>query len=298
MHGLRSREGHRLCPEHQRPVDLQAEQRGPRAGRRREGRRTSGDRAGANALRATCQTCHGADLKGSGNYPSLADITTRLGPEPLREVITGGGPGMPPNNDLNQTELAALVAFLASPDAASASRGRGGGPGAAPAPGGPVVASGGAAAGRVIPPGRAGGMIGPDYPPGVQVPEVRMYTGYGMNNTIVKPPYSTLTAYDLNTGTIKWQVPAGGDDARAIAAGAKETGFISQRTGIVTTSAGSAVPRRRRQQAARLRFRHRPYFVDRSHCRQGRAGFRRCMKSRDVSSSSSTRPRRREARTG
>jgi quinoprotein glucose dehydrogenase len=81
-------------------------------------------------------------------------------------------------------------------------------------------------------------MIGPAYPPGVKVPEVRMYTGYGMNGLIVKPPYSTLTAYDLNTGTIKWQVPAGGDDPRAVAQGAKDTGYISQRTGIVTTSAG------------------------------------------------------------
>ena len=65
-----------------------------------------------------------------------------------------------------------------------------------------------------------------------------MYTGYGMDGTIVKPPYSTLTAYDLNTGTIKWQIPAGGDDARAVAAGGKDTGFISQRTGIITTSSG------------------------------------------------------------
>jgi quinoprotein glucose dehydrogenase len=81
-------------------------------------------------------------------------------------------------------------------------------------------------------------MVGPNYPTGIDVPEVRMYTGYGMNGTIIKPPYSTLTAYDLNTGTIKWQVPAGGDDARAVAQGAKDTGFISQRTGIITTSAG------------------------------------------------------------
>ena len=101
-----------------------------------------------------------------------------------------------------------------------------------------MVASGGAPGGRVVPPGRAGGMVGPAYPPGVKVPEVRMYTGYGMNGMIVKPPYSTLTAYDLNTGTIKWQVPAGGDDPRAVAQGAKDTGYISQRTGIVTTSAG------------------------------------------------------------
>jgi len=181
-----------------------------------------------------CETCHGPDLKGSGNYPSLVDITTRLGPEPLRETIVGGRPGMPAFNELSQTDLDALAAFLGSPNPASG-RGRGAGPGPT---GGPVVASGGAPGGRVVPPGRAGGMIGPAYPPGVKVPEVRMYTGYGMNGTIVKPPYSTLTAYDLNTGSIKWQVPAGGDDARAAAQGAKNTGFISQRTGIVTTSTG------------------------------------------------------------
>ena len=81
-------------------------------------------------------------------------------------------------------------------------------------------------------------MVGPAYPEGVNAPEVRMYTGYGMNGTIVKPPYSTLTAYDLNNGTVKWQVPAGGDDARATAAGARDTGYISQRTGIITTSTG------------------------------------------------------------
>jgi quinoprotein glucose dehydrogenase len=193
--------------------------------------------AGRTVYEQRCQTCHGANLTGSGNYPSLVDVTARMGEEPLRGVITGGGPGMPPNNDLNPQQLTALLAFLANPTAAAA-----GGPGdrdGAPAlPPGPVVASGGAPAGRVIPPGRPGGMVGPAYPSGISVPEVRMYTAYGMNGTIVKPPYSTLTAYDLNTGTIKWQVPGGGDDERAVAQGAKNTGYIMQRTGIITTSAG------------------------------------------------------------
>jgi quinoprotein glucose dehydrogenase len=164
------------------------------------------------------------------------DITARMGPESLREVIVGGRPGMPPFNELSTSELDALVSFLGSPDAAG--RGRGAGSGGQTPTGGPVVASGGAPGGRVVPPGRAGGMVGPAYPPGLKVPEVRMYTGYGMESSLVKPPYSTLTAYDLNTGTIKWQVPAGGDDARAVAQGARNTGYISQRTGIVTTSTG------------------------------------------------------------
>ena len=33
-------------------------------------------------------------------------------------------------------------------------------------------------------------------------------------------------------------MPAGGDDARALAEGAKDTGFIFQRTGIITTPTG------------------------------------------------------------
>jgi quinoprotein glucose dehydrogenase len=194
---------------------------------------------GRTLYQEKCESCHGTDMRGDANYPSLVDITLRMGPESLRDVITGGRPGMPPNNDLSPPDLAALVAFLENPNASGANRGRGAGPGPpANLPPGPVVASGGAPGGRAVPPGRAGGMVGPDYPKGIPVPEVRMYTGYGMDGTIVKPPYSTLTAFDLNAGTIKWQIPAGGDDARALAAGGKDTGFISQRTGIVTTSAG------------------------------------------------------------
>jgi quinoprotein glucose dehydrogenase len=185
-----------------------------------------------------CQSCHGAELKGSGNYPSLVDITARMGPESLKEVIVGGRPGMPPSNDLSPADLDALVSFLGNPSGAPA-RGRGVGPGSPHTPtGGPIVASGGAPGGRAVPPGRAGGMVGPAYPPGIKVPEVRMYTGYGMESTLMKPPYSTLTAYDLNTGTIKWQVPAGGDDPRAVKEGGKNTGYPSQRTGIITTSTG------------------------------------------------------------
>ena len=33
--------------------------------------------------------------------------------------------------------------------------------------------------------------------------------GFGLYPTIIKPPYTTLTAYDLNTGTIAWQVGLG-----------------------------------------------------------------------------------------
>ena len=98
------------------------------------------------------------------------DITARMGPESLREVITGGAPGMPASNDLTQADLTALVAFLANPNAGPAAGGPSTDAPQAPGPG-PVVGRGGAPSGRNIPPGRAGGMVGPDYPPGLNTPK-------------------------------------------------------------------------------------------------------------------------------
>ncbi len=48
----------------------------------------------------------------------------------------------------------------------------------------------------------------PPYPDGADVPP-RMYTNYSASPLHVTPPYSNITAYDLNNGTIKWQIPYG-----------------------------------------------------------------------------------------
>jgi quinoprotein glucose dehydrogenase len=138
---------------------------------------------------------------------------------------------MPPI-DVSASDLPALIAFLATPSAP------GGGAAGSVMSDGPIVASGGAPAGRVRPTMQEKYMVGPEYPRGSVGAELRYYTGYNTFPLIMKPPYATLTAYDLNSGTIKWQVPAGGDDARAVAEGATNTGFMRQRTGIITTSTG------------------------------------------------------------
>jgi quinoprotein glucose dehydrogenase len=187
---------------------------------------------GLVSYQARCAACHGTDLRGVGTAPSVVDAGMRIGPEALRALITNGRQAMPPQQ-MSEAELSALLAYLANPVGA--------GRGAivsAPSLGGPVVASGGAPG--APPPGArgGGGMTGPAYPAGVPAPTVRYYTDYGMQNTLVRPPYSTLTAYDLNTGKIKWQIPAGGDEPRAVAEGAHNTGYPSARTGIVTTATG------------------------------------------------------------
>jgi quinoprotein glucose dehydrogenase len=217
-------------------------------GRGGGGRGAAGSAAqGRLIYQRNCQTCHGADLTGTGNYPSLVDVTTRIGADTVRSIVSGGKGPMPSfSADINDTDMNALVAFLANPAAAEAG-GRGGRGMDAPSPalGGPVVASGGAPAGKilgaaVLAAGRGnqyGGMGGPPYPEGLDVPANRFYTGYNVMGNIIKPPYSTLTAYDLNKGTIKWQVPVG-DDLRALAQGVHDTGAIGLRAGIVATSTG------------------------------------------------------------
>jgi quinoprotein glucose dehydrogenase len=53
----------------------------------------------------------------------------------------------------------------------------------------------------------------------------------------IGPPWSQLTAYDLNTGTIKWQVPLGEVSALADV-GHRDTGSHFPRGGVVATAGG------------------------------------------------------------
>jgi glucose dehydrogenase len=66
--------------------------------------------------------------------------------------------------------------------------------------------------------------------------------GFGYMNTSlgvppITPPWSTLTAYDLNEGTIKWQIPLG--DVPSLAAkGIHNTGAGQMKSGPVITASG------------------------------------------------------------
>jgi glucose dehydrogenase len=75
-------------------------------------------------------------------------------------------------------------------------------------------------------------------PPEV-VKEGRYLTqGFGLYPTIVNPPYTTLTAYDLNQGTIKWQIGLG-DDLRLVDQGVTGTGTAATvKGGIIPTGSG------------------------------------------------------------
>ena len=77
------------------------------------------------------------------------------------------------------------------------------------------------------------------YPADVPHPEDRYTTDYGTVWTgLLSPPWSSLVAYDLNQGTIKWRTPIGEDSSYV--QGAKATGapIGTQRKGMIVTSTG------------------------------------------------------------
>ena len=170
-------------------------------------------------------------------------VVDRLGDEAIRAVVTAGKGTMRPVSGISEADLASVIAYLASPGGRG---GRGGDPSEPQLPPGPVVASGGAPlppamAVNLDPPayGTNGGNGGDvPYPEGVEVPRSRYVSEYGVMASATKPPYTTLTAYDLNTGTIRWQVAPGDDLATVARGGPPNTGAVGGRYGMVATKAG------------------------------------------------------------
>jgi quinoprotein glucose dehydrogenase len=146
--------------------------------------------------------------------------------------------------------VTAVIGYLASMSPAAGrfgggNRGRGAGP-AAVFPPGPVVETGGAPHPDLPPrsmgpfyPGAGGNAGNNPYPTDVtEVPSIRYMSDYGVLASFTKPPYTTLTAYDLNTGEIKWQVPNGDHPPTVRAGGPPNTGGVGARYGIVATKGG------------------------------------------------------------
>ncbi|HXJ38276.1 MAG TPA: PQQ-binding-like beta-propeller repeat protein, partial [Bryobacteraceae bacterium] len=158
-----------------------------------------------------CQVCHGMDLKGSGSAPAIIGAIQSRGTDAVKKFI-GTGAGEMPGFKIAEAPMTALLNFLSDP---------------AEAP--PTPAGRGAGRGAFFRADLA-------YPAGVDVPITRYYTGYGNEPRIINPPWSTLTAYDLNTGGIKWQVPYG----ETPEAGPTDTprGTIFQRSGVAVTAGG------------------------------------------------------------
>jgi quinoprotein glucose dehydrogenase len=200
---------------------------------------------GQQAYQKYCQACHGSEQANAPRptAPTLADVTNRMSEDTIRAAATGGKGTMRPVKGITDAELSAVIAYLSTPPSPE---GRSAVPPGPPPPPGPVIASGGVPLPppqpvSELPPtyagvGGTGGNI--PYPDDVEAPPMRYVTEYGVMAAATKPPYTTLTAYDLNTGTIKWQVPIGDDPTTIARGGPPNTGGLGARNGMVVTKAG------------------------------------------------------------
>jgi quinoprotein glucose dehydrogenase len=207
----------------------------------------SASQAGVVAYQQYCQLCHGADLTGAvPGASTLVGVTDRMGEDAIKAVVTGGRGLMRPVPNITEVEVNAVIAYLAN---SSPSRGGGRGRGAGPVrvfPPGPIVARGGATQPPLPPrgggpfyPGVGGNAGNYPYPADVSdVPTTRYMSDYGVLASWTKPPYTTVTAYDLNTGAIKWQVPNGDHPPTIAAGGPPNTGGLGARNGMVVTKGG------------------------------------------------------------
>jgi quinoprotein glucose dehydrogenase len=153
-----------------------------------------------------CERCHGENREGAPPaIPSLANAPAYFGESTIKSVVKYGLKDMPGFPDLTDRLLNGLILYLGDPESAA----------------GPLPPGG-------EPP--AGSNVAGDS-------TVRYWTGYGLQPSIIKPPWSVITAYDLNQGTIKWQVPFG-DAPQGAPENLKGTGIMLPRNGPVVTATG------------------------------------------------------------
>ena len=166
---------------------------------------------GRAVYQANCRLCHGADLAGQPpGVPSLVGIGSKLSDDQVRAVITHGQGPMPAFSKLSDAELDDLLAYLTHPERA---------PAATPTTEGAVI-----------------------DPTSLPPEKLRYRSGFGFMFSrsglpVIAPPWTTLTAYDLNEGTIEWQVPLG-EVPELAAKGFKNTGSHFPKVGPVVTAGG------------------------------------------------------------
>lgn len=161
---------------------------------------------GAAVYAENCRMCHGADRAGGSGIPPLTGIAGRMSEAELRSVIRDGRTTMPGFAQLSAGEVDALVGYLKADGKVQAAE-------AAPV--------------RAAPGNR------PPQEPTSPDGSPRYRSGFNQLDMAIKPPWQTLTSYDLNTGRIRWQIPVGTVAGRG---GPTGRGFV--KGGLIITAGG------------------------------------------------------------
>lgn len=161
---------------------------------------------GRSLYEANCALCHGSNLKGQPPaIPSLEDVHQRLPEIEIEKTIRSGKGPMPSFARLGDTGINDLLSFLKQPDLAPQT--------AQPKPTQPIDPT-----------------------------QTHYRSGFGFmfaesGLPVIAPPWTTFTAYDLNTGDIAWQRPLG-EVPELAEKGFKDTGSHFPKINPVVTAGG------------------------------------------------------------
>jgi quinoprotein glucose dehydrogenase len=153
--------------------------------------------SGKQLYESNCSSCHKADRTGSAEAPSLIGIEQRYSARDIPALIQRGNGRMPAFKSLSEEEVAAIGAYILSgrDDVVQS-----------PAPD----------------PSLAGYVLGVHS---------RFLDSDGY--PAITPPWGSLTAIDLNQGTIAWRIPFG-EYPELAAKGLRNTGSENYGGGVVT----------------------------------------------------------------
>jgi quinoprotein glucose dehydrogenase len=203
---------------------------------------------GQSVYQQNCQMCHGPDRLGTDSgvpliygetnpVNNIAAGAPRFDAAAIRAVIGAGKGRMPAFPHLSATDVDALATFLTS---APAARGQGpggrGGPQGSGAPPELIAGSGSVLTRPAAAGGRGRGAL-PPYPDGVPQFDRPVINEYNTVGNRIKPPYTSIVKYELNTPRIAWRIGFG-DDPGLAARGITGTGMPALLNGIVVTESG------------------------------------------------------------